>query len=196
MKESLCVCLRHRGARSKSSIISTTKVSRAKQRTNEWMCAHRVRDGAEREIVEQETLSMDGQYFNRLICISLCASVCVCFQATCVSCIYLYFFVCLSRFRFPPPGCGDTTQHAAHIFTNTESLISTATFCRIFPFHLMFDKQMQIVQVGKSVSRIIPRWVNRCVCVLHFPFSTGFLFLFTDGESFTTTIGTWADELS
>lgn len=38
-----------------------------------------------------------------------------------------------------------------------EGLISTETFCRIFPFHVMFDRHMQIVQVGKSVSRIIPR---------------------------------------
>lgn len=39
----------------------------------------------------------------------------------------------------------------------TGPLISTATFCRIFPFHIMFDRQMNIVQVGKSVSRVIPR---------------------------------------
>lgn len=43
---------------------------------------------------------------------------------------------------------------------NTESLLSTETFCKIFPFHVMFDKYMQIVQVGNSVSRIIPRWVE------------------------------------
>ncbi|XP_065365039.1 guanylate cyclase soluble subunit beta-1 [Calliphora vicina] len=36
-------------------------------------------------------------------------------------------------------------------------LISPATFCKIFPFHLMFDRQMKIVQAGKSVSRVIPR---------------------------------------
>lgn len=43
------------------------------------------------------------------------------------------------------------------IYRIVESLVSTATFCRIFPFHVMFDRCMQIVQVGKSVSRIIPR---------------------------------------
>uniref|UniRef100_A0A1A9WZ18 Guanylate cyclase soluble subunit beta-1 n=1 Tax=Glossina brevipalpis TaxID=37001 RepID=A0A1A9WZ18_9MUSC len=37
------------------------------------------------------------------------------------------------------------------------SLISPASFCKIFPFHLMFDRQMKIVQAGKSVSRVIPR---------------------------------------
>lgn len=35
--------------------------------------------------------------------------------------------------------------------------ISTATFCKIFPFHVMFNRQMKIVQVGKSVPRVIPR---------------------------------------
>lgn len=41
----------------------------------------------------------------------------------------------------------------------SEPLISPNTFCKIFPFHIMFDKQMRIVQAGKSVSRVIPRWV-------------------------------------
>ncbi|XP_001357571.3 guanylate cyclase soluble subunit beta-1 isoform X1 [Drosophila pseudoobscura] len=36
-------------------------------------------------------------------------------------------------------------------------LISPATFCKVFPFHLMFDRQMRIVQAGKAVSRVIPR---------------------------------------
>lgn len=36
-------------------------------------------------------------------------------------------------------------------------LISPATFCKVFPFHLIFDRQMKIVQAGKSVSRVIPR---------------------------------------
>lgn len=36
-------------------------------------------------------------------------------------------------------------------------LISPATFCRVFPFHIMFNRQMVVVQAGKSVSRVIPR---------------------------------------
>uniref|UniRef100_A0A6P4E751 Guanylate cyclase soluble subunit beta-1 n=1 Tax=Drosophila rhopaloa TaxID=1041015 RepID=A0A6P4E751_DRORH len=36
-------------------------------------------------------------------------------------------------------------------------LISPSTFCKVFPFHLMFDRQMKIVQAGKAVSRVIPR---------------------------------------
>lgn len=36
-------------------------------------------------------------------------------------------------------------------------LISPTTFCRVFPFHVMFDRQMRIVQAGKSVMRVIPK---------------------------------------
>ncbi|XP_050317503.1 guanylate cyclase soluble subunit beta-1 isoform X1 [Bactrocera neohumeralis] len=42
-------------------------------------------------------------------------------------------------------------------FISEAPLISPATFCKVFPFHLMFDRQMKIVQAGKSVSRVIPR---------------------------------------
>lgn len=36
-------------------------------------------------------------------------------------------------------------------------LISPATFCKVFPFHIMFNRKMVVVQSGKSVSRVIPR---------------------------------------
>ncbi|ETN67665.1 hypothetical protein AND_000513 [Anopheles darlingi] len=36
-------------------------------------------------------------------------------------------------------------------------MISPTTFCKIFPFHLMFDRGLHIVQAGRSVSRVIPR---------------------------------------
>ncbi|ALC48032.1 Gycbeta100B [Drosophila busckii] len=42
-------------------------------------------------------------------------------------------------------------------FLCEEPLISPATFCKVFPFHLMFDRQMKVVQAGKAVSRVIPR---------------------------------------
>uniref|UniRef100_A0A6P7F963 guanylate cyclase n=1 Tax=Diabrotica virgifera virgifera TaxID=50390 RepID=A0A6P7F963_DIAVI len=38
-----------------------------------------------------------------------------------------------------------------------EPKVSPATFCRIFPFHIMFDAEMKIVQTGFSVARIIPK---------------------------------------
>jgi guanylate cyclase soluble subunit beta len=39
----------------------------------------------------------------------------------------------------------------------TQPLVSPQIFCQVFPFHLMFDRQMRIVQAGKSVSRVIPK---------------------------------------
>lgn len=42
----------------------------------------------------------------------------------------------------------------------TEPLVSPQIFCQVFPFHLMFDRQMRIVQAGKSVSRVIPKTVE------------------------------------
>ncbi|XP_065159270.1 guanylate cyclase soluble subunit beta-1 [Atheta coriaria] len=37
-----------------------------------------------------------------------------------------------------------------------EPKVSAATFCRIFPFHIMFDRDLKIVQSGSTVARIIP----------------------------------------
>ncbi|XP_055381357.1 guanylate cyclase soluble subunit beta-1 [Condylostylus longicornis] len=42
-------------------------------------------------------------------------------------------------------------------FISEDPLISLQTFCKVFPFHLMFDRQMKIVQAGKSLARLIPR---------------------------------------
>lgn len=39
---------------------------------------------------------------------------------------------------------------------NMEPKISPATFCRAFPFHILFDKNMQITQTGFSLVRVIP----------------------------------------
>jgi guanylate cyclase soluble subunit beta len=38
-----------------------------------------------------------------------------------------------------------------------EPLVSPQIFCQLFPFHLMFNRQMKIVQAGKSVTRVIPK---------------------------------------
>jgi guanylate cyclase soluble subunit beta len=38
-----------------------------------------------------------------------------------------------------------------------DPLISPQIFCQVFPFHLMFNRQMKIVQAGKSVLRVIPK---------------------------------------
>ncbi|KAH9637519.1 hypothetical protein HF086_010930 [Spodoptera exigua] len=44
-----------------------------------------------------------------------------------------------------------------------EPKVSPATFCRVFPFHLMFDRELNIVQAGRTVSRLMPR-VTRPGC--------------------------------
>nr|CAD7403925.1 unnamed protein product [Timema poppensis] len=41
--------------------------------------------------------------------------------------------------------------------------VSPATFCRVFPFHLMFDRKLKIVQTGSTVARVMPR-VTRPNC--------------------------------
>ncbi|CAM1304733.1 GUCY1B3 (predicted), partial [Pycnogonum litorale] len=46
---------------------------------------------------------------------------------------------------------------------SAENLISPATFCRAFPFHLMFDKELVIHQSGTSVSRVLPQ-INQTNC--------------------------------
>lgn len=38
-----------------------------------------------------------------------------------------------------------------------EPKVSPATFCHVFPFHIMFDKELSIVQTGATVVRVIPR---------------------------------------
>ncbi|XP_063229104.1 guanylate cyclase soluble subunit beta-1 [Bacillus rossius redtenbacheri] len=38
-----------------------------------------------------------------------------------------------------------------------EPRISPATFCRVFPFHLMFDRRLSVVQTGTTVARVMPQ---------------------------------------
>lgn len=50
-----------------------------------------------------------------------------------------------------------------YIFSNylkhsfTEPKVSPTTFCKVFPFHIMFDKNLKIVQTGSTVARVIPK---------------------------------------
>ncbi|XP_046394572.1 guanylate cyclase soluble subunit beta-1 [Ischnura elegans] len=37
-----------------------------------------------------------------------------------------------------------------------EPRVSPATFCRVFPFHLLFDRDLRVVQAGATVARILP----------------------------------------
>ena len=46
---------------------------------------------------------------------------------------------------------------------NIEPMISPAIFCRTFPFHIVFDRNMVIQQTGSSLVRVVPRVVHE-VC--------------------------------
>lgn len=39
----------------------------------------------------------------------------------------------------------------------TEPKVSPMTFCRVFPFHLMFNRDLIIVQTGCTITRVIPQ---------------------------------------
>lgn len=38
-----------------------------------------------------------------------------------------------------------------------ETRISPYTFCKAFPFHLMFDKDLMLTQCGNAIYRILPQ---------------------------------------
>ncbi|GLV36126.1 Guanylyl cyclase beta-subunit at 100B [Carabus blaptoides fortunei] len=38
-----------------------------------------------------------------------------------------------------------------------EPKVSPATFCRVFPFHIMFDRGLRIVQTGTTIARVVPK---------------------------------------
>ncbi|KAG5338085.1 GCYB1 cyclase, partial [Acromyrmex heyeri] len=40
---------------------------------------------------------------------------------------------------------------------SVEPKVSPTTFCRVFPFHLMFNRDLTIVQTGCTITRVIPR---------------------------------------
>lgn len=43
-----------------------------------------------------------------------------------------------------------------------ETRISPYTFCKAFPFHLMFDKDLMLTQCGNAIYRVLPQ-----VCTLY-----------------------------
>lgn len=56
-------------------------------------------------------------------------------------------------------------QTVSQFFFLSEPKVSPATFCRVFPFHLMFNRDLTIVQAGSTITRVIPR-VNSGICKL------------------------------
>uniref|UniRef100_A0A182W5C3 Guanylate cyclase soluble subunit beta-1 n=11 Tax=Cellia TaxID=44534 RepID=A0A182W5C3_9DIPT len=59
--------------------------------------------------------------------------------------------------KTPTRRSDEKDQQAVCQLVAKEPMISPMTFCKIFPFHLMFNRSMHIVQAGRSVSRVIPR---------------------------------------
>lgn len=42
-----------------------------------------------------------------------------------------------------------------------ETRISPYTFCKAFPFHLMFDKDLMLTQCGNAIYRVLPQvWIH------------------------------------
>lgn len=49
-------------------------------------------------------------------------------------------------------------QVAESIAHSASNLISPKAFCKSFPFHIIFDRNMEILQMGISLAMIIPEW--------------------------------------
>lgn len=49
-----------------------------------------------------------------------------------------------------------------------ETRISPYTFCKAFPFHLMFDKDLMLTQCGNAIYRVLPQVWILCarICVI------------------------------
>ncbi|XP_062537576.1 guanylate cyclase soluble subunit beta-1 isoform X2 [Armigeres subalbatus] len=63
----------------------------------------------------------------------------------------------ISAPKTPTRRSEDKEPQADYQLVAKEPMISPTTFCKVFPFHLMFNRDMVVVQAGKSVSRVIPR---------------------------------------
>ncbi|KAK6626335.1 Guanylate cyclase soluble subunit beta-1 [Polyplax serrata] len=53
-------------------------------------------------------------------------------------------------------GFGGDTESLEAEALSLDSKMSPATFCKIFPFHILFDTNMTILQTGSTIARIIP----------------------------------------
>ena len=49
-----------------------------------------------------------------------------------------------------------------------KQLISAKSFCKAFPFHIIFDRDMHILQVGASLAWVIPNWNHEDVTLKSF----------------------------
>lgn len=56
----------------------------------------------------------------------------------------------LSAWKFP-------RQYYSNIISKfPDPKVSPATFCKVFPFHILFDRNMTIIQTGSTIARIMP----------------------------------------
>ncbi|KAK7576740.1 hypothetical protein V9T40_013026 [Parthenolecanium corni] len=54
-------------------------------------------------------------------------------------------------------------EQAAEIeILSLEPKISPYTFCKVFPFHLMFDRRLNILQTGSAIARVVPLVASSC----------------------------------
>lgn len=54
-------------------------------------------------------------------------------------------------------------RNSTLFLTRTEPQISPDTFCKAFPFHLLFDRELVIRQAGTAISRVIPETLQNCL---------------------------------
>ncbi|EFX89313.1 hypothetical protein DAPPUDRAFT_310298 [Daphnia pulex] len=57
-------------------------------------------------------------------------------------------------------------DHDLFLILVSDPKISSQLFCRAFPFHVLFDRNLSIKQVGDSLKRILPASINRSGCKL------------------------------
>ena len=48
-------------------------------------------------------------------------------------------------------------NYCKNMMCAVEPKVSPMTFCRVFPFHLMFNRDLTIVQTGCTITRVIPQ---------------------------------------
>ena len=53
---------------------------------------------------------------------------------------------------------GEAEQEVATASYPDRQLISSQTFCKAFPFHIIFDSEMHILQVGSSLELVLPNF--------------------------------------
>nr|QNG40944.1 soluble GCY-like 7 [Placozoa sp. H4] len=56
----------------------------------------------------------------------------------------------------------------ATVATNSKIRIKVGTFCQAFPFHIMFNRQLKITQVGHSIRRVLKLPANLAEADIHF----------------------------